>query len=294
MSEPSLHTVLDALGAAVVVLDARGAIVTTNDAWRRQARSRGVSAAASGTGVSYLRAHQAVCGGAARTAESVWTSVRAVLKGNVSFETSYPCMFPTGTRHFYMSVTPLAGERRGALVTHTDVTERRRYEAELLGRANHDPLTGLPNRYAFFQEADKALALAKRRQHVFALLYLDLDGFKAVNDANGHEVGDEVLCRVAERLRELLREGDLMARLGGDEFIALFQANERSSVTAAKRYQRSLEQPFKLSRHTVALRGSFGLAHYPSHAQTLTELVRCADSAMYRAKAAGGGIEVYA
>ena len=236
-----------------------------------------------------------MCGGTVQMAEAVWLNVQAALKGDVSFGTSYSCVFPVGTRHFAMYVAPLADGQRGALVIHTDITERRRYEAELLERANHDTLTGLPNRYSFFQEADKVLALAKRRRGVFTLLYLDLDGFKAVNDANGHEVGDEVLCRVAERLRSLLRESDLIARLGGDEFIVLFQeTNEQASLTAAKRYQRSLEQPFKLSKHTVKLRGSFGLAHYPQHGRTLEELVRCADSAMYRAKATGGGVEVYA
>jgi diguanylate cyclase (GGDEF)-like protein len=116
---------------------------------------------------------------------------------------------------------PLGLGCRGAVFTYQDLTAQRRREAKIYNLANLDPLTGLLNRRLFFVEANRVLDLAKRRQHPFALLYLDLDGFKAVNDTNGHEVGDDVLCQVALRLKGLLRESDLLARMGGDEFLIL-------------------------------------------------------------------------
>ena len=135
--------------------------------------------------------------------------------------------------------------------------------------------------------------MAERGGHTFALLYLDLDGFKMVNDTNGHAVGDEVLRQVAARLKTLARDSDLLARQGGDEFVILLQnVTPEQVMAAAERYRRSLAQPFMIHGVAVKLRGSFGVARYPDAAATIPELLRCADRAMYRAKQAGGGVEV--
>ena len=294
-----LYATLDALQLSVVVLDGVGTVVATNEAWRRLAQARGATAAdappSAYLGLNYLEAHWVVCGDMAHDTETLWQKVQAVLAGRcASFQSACTYLLPTGTRHLHLNVTPLGGGHSGAVVTYRDVTEQKRHEAELQDQADHDPLTGLPNRRLFALEAGKALALAERHGHEFTLLYLDLDGFKAVNDTNGHAVGDEVLCQVATRLKSPLRESDLVARLGGDEFLILLQETEAgSSLSAAKRYQQRLEQPFDAGGHTIRLRGSIGLAHYPRHGRTLDELVRVADRAMYRAKETGGGIQVY-
>ena len=292
---PFLQAVLNGLQGSVVILNADGTVLAMNVAWQRLARARKMVVGSSYLGLDYLEAHRAVCSDTPKRTKKLWVGIQGVLAGNLAtFDALCSCVFPTEVRLFALNATPLGGRLSGAVVTYTDVTEQKRHEAELQKLAGHDSLTGLPNRRQFFTEASKALALAERHGHVFTLFYLDLDGFKAVNDANGHEVGDVVLCKVAERLRALLRKGDLIARLGGDEFLVLFQeTGEGASLNAAQRYQDNLEQPFYIEGRAIKLRGSLGMAHYPRHGQTLDELVRCADSAMYRAKTAGGGTQVY-
>ena len=238
-------------------------------------------------------AYQAMCGGLL-TKEAVG-GVQAVLDGTLSrYETTYVCTVNRVECTLRLVVMPLGLGCRGAVFSYQDLTAQRRREAKIYNLANLEPLTGLLNRRLFFVEANRVLDLAKRRQHPFALLYLDLDGFKAVNDTNGHEVGDDVLCQVARRLKGLLRESDLLARLGGDGFLILLpETDEQESLAAVKRYLKSLAQPLLVKDIPVTLKGSFGLAHYPSHGQTINDLVRLADGAMYQAKASGGGIRVH-
>ena len=277
--ESLLQAALDTLELSVVVLNAGGQIVATNSAWQRQAQRQGVPATA-----SYVETLRAGCH--ARAAAQMESDVQSVLSGErPASQATYTCALPTETRHIHLSIVPLGDSRGGVTISQTDITAQTRREAELLERANQDPLTGLPNRRSFFAEADKTLALAKRHDYAFSLLYLDLDGFKAVNDANGHEVGDEVLRQVAARLSASLRAGDLAARLGVDEFSILLQGvGEAASLEAAKRYRRRLAQPFEIAGEPVALRGSLGAASYPRHGETVEALLRHADTAMYRAK----------
>ena len=284
---------LNALPDPVVVVAPSGEVVVCNRAWRHLVGQRD-GAAEICLGMSYDQAHQALCAQAAPV--TLQENIRAVSGGTLStYSDLCRCVFPKRVSSFRVRVTPLADGHEGCLVSYRDITEQQQREDLIRHEANHDPLTGLPNRRLFFLEAEKVLALAKRSERAFALLYLDLDGFKAVNDSNGHETGDWVLCEVAARLTLLSRDSDLLARLGGDEFLILLQdVTLEQGHAAAERYRWSLAQPFKIDGVKVSLRGSFGIARYPEDSESISDLVQCADRAMYQAKAAGGGIRSYA
>lgn len=160
---------------------------------------------------------------------------------------------------------------------------------QLAIEASRDTLTGLANRRLFERWLAAACAGAQRTGSTVCLLYIDLDGFKAVNDEHGHAVGDQVLAGVASRLRAITREADLLARLGGDEF-ALVLAPEQDAATTgqlAERVLRAARQPLNLGGLTIAVGASVGLARLPGDAATPDDLCRAADRAMYRAKARG-------
>ncbi|HSR65652.1 MAG TPA: sensor domain-containing diguanylate cyclase, partial [Xanthomonadaceae bacterium] len=168
--------------------------------------------------------------------------------------------------------------------------ERSLHRRQLEYLAAHDPLTGLPNRYRFQAELDAALASARERGECFALLYLDLDGFKAANDTCGHEGGDRLLLDVAQRLRASLRQGDAVARLGGDEFVVLVRAcrDADAARAIADKLRLTLGRPYQLGGHRFDISASIGLAMYPDDGDSADALLRHGDRAMYAAKRAGG------
>ncbi len=185
--------------------------------------------------------------------------------------------------------TPLPG---GGFVTiYTDITERKRAEERIRHMANHDALTGLPNRALFNDRLGQAISLAKRETGQFALLYLDLDKFKPVNDTLGHAAGDELLQGVAARIRAQVRESDTVARLGGDEFtVILPDISDRHHVEGvARKIVATLAAPFRLGsgNRAVEIAASAGIALYPVDAQDHETLIRKADVAMYDAKREG-------
>ena len=185
-----------------------------------------------------------------------------------------------------------AGAITGFLGISRDITEQRATEERLTYMAHHDPLTNLPNRALFFDRLGMAMARALREDSALALLYIDLDGFKEVNDLQGHAVGDHVLRKMANRLRQSVREVDTVARIGGDEFTVLVtgvRGPEAVSSVAEKLLQ-ALAAPLRLDNgREVRLGASIGVALYPADAQTGDELLRRADQAMYRAKRDGKG-----
>ena len=173
-----------------------------------------------------------------------------------------------------------------AFNTMADKLQRSRDDLHHL--AMHDPLTGLPNRALFMRQLDQAIARANRRGSQTAVLYLDLDGFKAVNDTFGHQTGDELLREVAGRLRRTIREEDTACRLGGDEFGILLEEGRDGATMAAERVTRALTGTYRVMGHTVPLGVSVGVA-VRENAEELDELMRRADAAMYTAKATGHG-----
>jgi len=178
-------------------------------------------------------------------------------------------------------------ERLGDLLTHT--------EESLWRQANYDELTGLANRYLFRHRLANEISRAQRSGTTIAVLFLDLNLFKDVNDTYGHESGDRVLQQVAKRLAGCVREVDMVARLGGDEFtLILSEVGERIVVERiCANIQAALAAPFGLGDATVRLSCSIGVAFYPQHGACVENLLRYADMAMYQAKRAGVGITVF-
>ena len=177
----------------------------------------------------------------------------------------------------------------GIVVNYRDVTDRRSLEQQLRHQAFHDSLTGLPNRALFLDRLSHALTRTRRGQAPLAVMFIDLDDFKAVNDSLGHGAGDELLVAVAGRIRMTVREADTPARMGGDEFAILLE--DATSADAARetagRVLDALRLPFRLQGQDVAIRASVGIATYDSPEQTADELLRNADISMYAAKSQG-------
>jgi diguanylate cyclase (GGDEF)-like protein len=191
-----------------------------------------------------------------------------------------------------ISLGPLETEQ-GRLVSAAvrDVTERRTAADALAHQATHDPLTGLPNRNLFLDRLDHALARARRSRSKLAVLFLDLDDFKLVNDTRGHETGDLLLVALTPRLTAALRPGDTVARFGGDEFVVLCEdlIVDAAAPSIAKRIGDACARPIRIGDYEHIVTVSTGIVIVDGGASTPSNVLRDADAAMYRAKAAGKG-----
>lgn len=181
-----------------------------------------------------------------------------------------------------------------------DITERRAAEERIEHMAFHDPLTGLANRALLLDRLGQALAVARRKQLFGAIVFIDLDEFKNVNDVYGHGFGDKVLKEVAERLRQFLREGDTVARLGGDEFVILLpelSGSQESAVgialTVGEKLRMALEEANQIEGQAYSATASLGVSIFPRRNETVDDLIREADIAMYRAKERGRNTLVF-
>ena len=182
-----------------------------------------------------------------------------------------------------------SGAVSGFLAIAYDITERQRLADQLAQLAYHDGLTGLPNRLRLEDHLQQAITRASRRHEALALLFIDLDRFKPINDSHGHAVGDQVLCEVARRLRAALRSADMVARLGGDEFVVLLStlANDQDGLLVADKLMLVLAEPMHIGALVLQVGASMGMARYPEAGNTAGELLRSADAAMYQVKQAG-------
>jgi len=186
----------------------------------------------------------------------------------------------------------IRGEKRGPqriVGVAFDISESKAAEAAIWRSANHDPLTGLPNRVLFQQRLEEALAQARRNDTSVSLLMLDLDDFKVVNDLLGHDAGDAVLREVAARLRSMTRDCDTVARFGGDEFgiILVEPLRLEHTIRYAERAIKRLRKPFLYAGRKLVTRTSIGVSAFPDHSADLVELMKASDIALYRAKALG-------
>ncbi len=276
---PSKHDVLEAIPDAVAVTDKQGNIVFVN------------RAAEAMTGYD----RKALVGHVVETlVPERWRGIH--VRHRRSFYTrGSPRLMGDGTKDFSLrrkdgTIVPVeislgpVGADTVAVVR--DVTERRRMEAALEHRALHDPLTDLANRSLFFDRLRQAVHAARRDGSQVALVMLDLDGFKAINDTRGHATGDAVLREVASRLRLGLRATDSAARLGGDEFVWILpRGSGRRSVEAMVRKRLAVAQePVNLDGQTIDVGVSAGIAMYPDDGQDPDTLMRYADRAMYTVK----------
>ncbi len=197
-------------------------------------------------------------------------------------------------RALLITKTPLreaAGKVIGVLTTAVDITDRKQAEGRLRQMAHHDALTGLPNRYVLRRNLRLELVRSRRGSGAFALHFMDLDRFKSINDAFGHQVGDHLLAMVARRLTEAMRPGETIARLGGDEFAVLQPGVEKPEAAeeCASRLLAALSAPFQCRGRSLTVGASIGITLFPRDGQDANEILRCADLAMYQAKAEGRG-----
>ena len=176
-----------------------------------------------------------------------------------------------------------------------EINEMREAEVALQHLATHDTLTDLPNRFLMIDRLTHLLARAKRSGSAFALLYLDIDGFKDVNDTRGHEIGDLLLRAVAGRLSKSVRQSDTVARIGGDEFVIILETVRQASDAdvVGLHIQRALGRSFTLRKQTVNITASIGMSFFPEDGTDVDTLLRAADSAMYLAKRQGGNRHLY-
>lgn len=223
-----------------------------------------------------------------RPAEVVMAGIAEAIDSGRLVTIEYDLVAGGDRRYWEARLVPAGGE---VLAIVREITDRRRTEAETLRRARTDPLTGLANRAAFEEHLERAVARSVRAGGSVALLFADLDRFKAVNDTNGHQVGDQVLAEVARRIREGVRDIDMAARVGGDEIAILLEGIDSADAVEAiaNRLVKSVSAPYDVDgrEHHIGL--SIGAALLPDDAVTSHSLLAVADSAMYRAKESGGG-----
>lgn len=269
----AMATVVEQMPEAVIVLDAYGRIVDLNPAG--QALLSKSKAAAVGRPLTDLM----------RWPGHSFSPTKMTAEIVVTHGAS--------ARHYEATVSPLsAGPQPGGghLVVLRDITERKAVHAHLERMAHHDLLTGLPNRILFDDRFQLALAAARRRHEPLAVAYLDLDGFKRINDIFGHDVGDRVLQECAQRLEGTLRGDDTVSRMGGDEFVVLLRQVDGvgGAVAAATKLLESLARPLTVPGERMLLTASIGVALWPDHGIDQRALLLAADAAMYLGKRGGG------
>lgn len=203
-------------------------------------------------------------------------------------------MFRSDQTQFWVNLTTTTVRHAVNLpifrVVISDISERKKYESQLQQIAQYDPLTALPNRILLADRLHQAMAQTNRHKQPFAVLYLDLDGFKSVNDTYGHEAGDQLLIALATNMKRTLREIDTIARIGGDEFvILLLNLNDiQACVPMLNRLLEGAQKPVLINNHLLEVSASFGVTFFPQSIHIdADQLLRQADYAMYQAKSAG-------
>ncbi|MDQ3680512.1 MAG: GGDEF domain-containing protein [Actinomycetota bacterium] len=284
--------ILDALASHAAILNSSGSVLATNRAWAAFAADHPGDPWRPAVGENYVQACEQAANLGSEQAAAVADAVRSVLAGSRRrFHVDYQCAAGDDELWFTFRASALAVEGGGALITHDDITSRKRVEIQLVHQALHDGLTGLPNRTLFLDRLSVAMARMGRSAATVAVLFLDLDNLKEVNDSLGHEVGDQVLVAVANRLRAVLRPGDTAARHGGDEFTILCEglASENDAVAIAERVNAAVRLPFTLTDVEISLTASIGMALAAGNRSRPESLIGDADTAMYRAKQRGKG-----
>ena len=193
------------------------------------------------------------------------------------------------TVELYTRPLQLKREMSGRVLNFRDVTEERYFEEQLTFQATHDPLTHLPNRMLLVDRLQQAIFQAQRDKTQIAVIFLDLDRFKIINDSLGHNFGDILLTRVADRLQTCKQASDTLCRVGGDEFVFILPEVEDKNLSffTIQRIQEALRKPFMINNHQLSLTPSLGISYFPKNGATADELLKNADAAMYRAKAMG-------
>jgi len=229
------------------------------------------------------------------TGASLAIFLSALIVLGVAVVSSGGAISSTDSRELFALQVSMFAMALAGLFVSAALAERRHSEMRLDMLANHDPLTGLPNRSYFQDFLGQALARAQQEKSQVSLLFIDLDRFKHINDSQGHEVGDQVLCVVGKRLDEQLRADDFVARLGGDEFaiILTHPPASRAASRLVRKLLKSLAEPFKLDKRRYAVGASIGISVFPDDGLDANTLLRQADLAMYQAKKRRSGFEYF-
>ena len=222
----------------------------------------------------------------ARTADELLGHIRRSVESRETVKAEYSLWIESREVWFEGTITPLS--RESVVFVGRDITERKGLEERLAHQALHDPLTDLPNRTLFTDRLRQALARTKRRKQFLAVLFMDLDNFKVINDSLGHKVGDRLLVAATKRMRRILRPEDTVARLGGDEFVFLLEDTDvDSAVHVTERLLEQLREPFTLGGRQLFVTASIGITVGGGNRKHAADLLRDADLAMYRAKHSG-------
>jgi diguanylate cyclase (GGDEF)-like protein/PAS domain S-box-containing protein len=283
-SEERLRTVVDSVSEVIFHVDVQGKITFLNSAWTR-ILGFPIATCLDNAMHEFVhledqpRCHELFAQLMRRQCDNVRAELRFVRKDE------RPCWMEVDIA---VSLDG-GGMPLGLAGTMNDVSERKKNEERLVFMATHDDLTGLPNRNLFEDRLNLAISQAARDHEMVAVVFLDLDQFKMVNDSMGHDQGDILLRVVASRLLETVRASDTVARLGGDEFVIVLPEleSEQGAIAIARKVMRAIEQPVYLANQEFFVGGSIGIAMYPKDGQTIRQLVRNADTAMYRSKELG-------
>lgn len=287
------QALFDALPANIAVVNAAGAIVEVNARWRVHGVAGGRPSGASDVGIDYVGICEAAAGDRAGEAPAAALGLRQVLAGEAAgFELEYPCHAPDRPAWYRMSVSPVPGDGgapAGAIVMHVDITERKLAERELAEVAHRDRLTGLLSRAGFLAEVT-----ARLDAHGWApdavVATLDVDAFRAVNDAHGFDVGDRILNAIGVRLSDAVGRDGLTARSGGDTFVAYAPARPGEAPLAlAERLAHAATQPYEVDGYRHRLDLALGYTVAGPAPRGVGELIREAELALYDGVAAGGG-----
>jgi len=287
-----VQATLDALSTRIAILDAGGTVLAVNAAWRRPSAGDPLGLGTPAEGRNILDGCAGLDADRMSAVAAVAAGVRAVTERRCEdYAGEMRCDGPEGDQWFGVRVTrfDVDGPVR-VVVALEDVSARKAAEHRLVHEAHHDVLTGLPNRALFTERLGRAMARGRRPGgEAFAVLFLDLDGFKVVNDSLGHHAGDELLVGIGRRLEACLRGGDTVARLGGDEFAVLVHdvAGADDARRLVDRIRGELARPFAGGGHELYASASIGIALYDRRYECPADVLRDADTAMYRAKALG-------
>jgi diguanylate cyclase (GGDEF)-like protein/PAS domain S-box-containing protein len=280
-----LAAALASMATAIFITDANGIILWVNDAFTRLSGYAALEAVGSTPAILNSGRHDR------RYYSLLWETIQAgkVWQGQVTDR------HKTGRLYVVEEIiTPLfdqLGVPTHFIAIQHDITERQQESEHERYLAYHDILTGLPNRASFLLMLQLAIGRAHRDTGRLAVLFIDLDKFKPVNDAFGHHAGDQLLSAVGGRLRASIRKSDVVARIGGDEFVVVLNDKVTHGLACklAGKLLHSLARQFTIGSHRVSIAGSIGLAFYPEDGLCVEELMIHADSAMYQAKVRGGG-----
>jgi diguanylate cyclase (GGDEF)-like protein len=285
LSQEILHTTLDNISQGIMMVDAKRNVPLMN---RRVVDLLGLPERMLQTQPTFddIINWQLSSGEFDGTDDASASLKKLVIAGGVKMPAIYE---RTRTNGQVLEIRTHPLSNGGVVRTYTDITERKKSEAHIAYLAHHDGLSGLPNRRLFNSRLADAVNTLKRGGDAFAVLCLDLDRFKPVNDTYGHAVGDRLLIQVADRLRGAVREGDVLARIGGDEFVILQRlANQpHAALVLADRLVMLLRQPYDIDGHKIMIGVSAGIALCPSHGTSPDQLQKHADKALYEAKAIG-------